>query len=465
MDIKIYTEKFFGIEERLALFEETINGVAWWDAIRHDLFYEVYYKAAGLIRPPNPKMGIVKRLGLFINRTLMRFFLEARISFRTYDTVIFRTPRSMIYRKMRDASLDGIVELIDTRKLVINTYPIYYHRRQSFDKSIIIDKALLIKINQDINKAFGIEIQVVNFIHDRIQSFFSQIKYYRSFFSRCSPKVVLLTQNGIEKGLFLAARRLKIPVIEIQHGLINFIHPAYSYPKNAKYKKLESLPNYLFTYSKFWSSTTFIPIVEKISVGRSRVVDFSIVTLQEPRLDFLVVSADVYDETLRGYVRQLAHKLPNSRIGYKLHPNQRDHEASIRHDLCGLSNVEIFSAESPIAPLLNSTRSIVTIQSTVVYEALQAGKVVFIFRHFDYMTHEDVFHLKQVYLVDTINSINEAALLNSKNNHSEVFFEPLDALKIKQILFTLLGIALPNSLAIVTPPFNEKSEQASLDSS
>jgi|GEM_PF-1625669 len=439
MNIIDYTNRFFDIERRLCLFDEVIDGVLWWDAVRHDVFYFIYYEISGISCPTTEKRRLGVRAISYIRRTTKRWLLSIFTSSLMYDVLIFRAPRKIVNGHHVDESMDGITKLLNKRKLVIDTYPTYYHRRPRRDDSIVVDSAVLLRLIKEVEDVFGTRVEVIDLIQSRVAEFFPEIQFYMKLLNRIAPQLILLTQNGIEKGLIIAARRLKIPLIEVQHGLINYVHPAYSYPKNIDYSHLQSLPDYLFTYSCFWSDTAFMPLVNKISVGKAQVSDNSLLSTLGSEFDFLVVSADVYDDILRDYAKQLASRFPGRKIGYKLHPNQRTNEGVIRVDLKVFSNVEVLSATLPIAPLLRVSCSIVAIQSTVVYEALQAGVEVFILPHFDYLTHYDIFHLEQVHVLNSVDSLDESLIRKKNNTKFPIFFEQFNSSKVKDTLLPFVG--------------------------
>jgi hypothetical protein len=51
MNIAHYIAEFFALEERLSLFDERVDEVAWWDAVRHDVYliYFGHHEGLGLI--------------------------------------------------------------------------------------------------------------------------------------------------------------------------------------------------------------------------------------------------------------------------------------------------------------------------------------------------------------------------------------------------------------------------------
>ncbi len=46
MNIVDFTEKFFGIEQELRLFDDRKDGISWWDAVRYEAYQFVYHRAS-----------------------------------------------------------------------------------------------------------------------------------------------------------------------------------------------------------------------------------------------------------------------------------------------------------------------------------------------------------------------------------------------------------------------------------
>jgi len=43
MDIIEFSDSFYKMEQDLDLFQIKIDGISWWDVVRQDVFYEIYY--------------------------------------------------------------------------------------------------------------------------------------------------------------------------------------------------------------------------------------------------------------------------------------------------------------------------------------------------------------------------------------------------------------------------------------
>ena len=394
MDIVRYTDKFFALERELDLFSDRVDGNSWWDAVRYEVYHMVYYHVTGLHRPV-PAIPLYKRVIGYVARKVLRASLFVKILFRHYDVVVFRCPRHQERGRRIDLVIDPVMAATQGRMLVINTHPFYYHRRiRRHTGSPVKRPAMLDALTRAIEREFTLPAGLEDFVLDQIGGFNNSIDEYTRLFRLIAPRLVLMVQNGVEKGMFCAARSLGVPVIEVQHGLIQYVHAGYSYPPELSYADLTSFPDHFFAFSQYWIDSCCYPALHREIVGND---NYFVEQKPSRGEDVLFVSAHVYDKALRSWLKGAAARLPQRSFKYKLHPNQRDYETEIRADL-SLPNIEVIGPLTKIRDLLPGISVVVLIQSTVAHEALQAGKTLCILPLFDYQTHADLFALPQVFV-------------------------------------------------------------------
>ena len=234
--------------------------------------------------------------------------------------------------------------------------------------------------------------------------------------------------------MFCAAHGLGVPVIEVQHGLIQYVHAGYSYPPELSYADLGSFPDYFFAFSQYWIDSCCYPAVHHAIVGND---NYFVEQKPSQGDNVLFVSAHVYDKALRAWIKGVAARLPRRGFKYKLHPNQRDQEAEIRADL-SLPNIEVIGPLTKIRDLLPATSVVVLIQSTVAHEALQAGKTLCILPLFDYQTHADLFVLPQVSITRSEEELVQAIEAPRPEVTATVFFNRFDYAKTRQLMTDIL---------------------------
>ena len=219
---------------------------------------------------------------------------------------------------------------------------------------------------------------------------------YVQLFRLTAPSLVLMVQNGVEKGMFCAARSLQVPVIEVQHGLIQYVHAGYSYPPELSYADLASFPCHFFAFSQYWIDSCCYPATHHAVVGNDH---YFVEKKPSEGDDVLFVAANVYDKVLRPWIKAVpASRLPRRAFKYKLHPNQRDQETEIRADLSLAREYggrrSPHQDSRPVADHVGGRPDPIHRRP----EALQSRQDMCILPLFDYQTHADLLVLPQVFV-------------------------------------------------------------------
>jgi hypothetical protein len=367
--------------------------------------------------------------------------LNARTRLFRYDVIVFRAPREIKKGRTLDPGMDDLVPLCPGRVLTINTYPHYYHlpkRGRGREAKI---GAALERLIGAVKSEFGCswdELALRNLIERRLAYFESALNAYRRLFARVRPRLVIMTQNGMEKALFLAAHEAGICVVEGQHGLIGRSHPAYSYPSDIDYGDRGTFPSVFLAFSEYWIRSCFYPAGESISVGN----DHFVIKVLPPSTDsggIMFVSGDIYHDALRKWVTRLAAAIPERQIIYKLHPNQRQALGSIQQEFSPFKNIQVIGASVSARALLPRVAHVVLIQSTVALEALQAGRRVCILPLLHYRGHKDLFQLEAVTVTPSLDDLIGALNRPPDFAKSPSFFDPFDAAAAAKLLRELLA--------------------------
>lgn len=435
MDVIKFTDMFFVMEEDLDLFSKRFNGISWWDPVRNDVFNLIYYSLSEATPVQSYRIGLLKRAFGFFQRCLMKLTLEIKIKFQRYDVVVLRAPRHLDSNgRRRDIILDDIISCTPGKKLIINTFPHYYHIRQSGKFNCQLNSVDLCNINTEVQSRFGLKIDVEFFISEAIGRYRSALHQYDRLLKKVSPKFVLLVQNGIEKSLFCAAHSQSIPAIEAQHGLINYAHPAYSYPLKVNASNMVSLPTVFLTFSTYWFDRCHYPVTKKVVVGNQQ---FFVSSTLAKTDDILVVSSVVHEDAIEKVLLAAAHLLESRRFVYKLHSNQFERTPEIKKRMAALNNVEVVSDELTMQKLIERCGSVFCISSTGVYEALQAGRVIYLLAVQDFQKHADLFWHPRVRVVkDQKEFVHALAEFSGTVDKGEdlVFFQKFDEIAVKKLM-------------------------------
>lgn len=184
---------------------------------------------------------------------------------------------------------------------------------------------------------FGLSFDA-RFMNDRLNKTFLFIKFFKKFLGKVRPQIILLIDGYDYKqmALIYAAKTLRIPTVELQHGLINVSHMAYMYNQVADRRLFT---DYLFTFGEYFSELIIRHSVvweshHVISVGfpyieavKERPLKLS-ERLQELARRFKIVyvtSQWTVRTELRDFILQLSGKLDDEyMIFYKIHPGEKD---------------------------------------------------------------------------------------------------------------------------------------------
>ena len=448
MNIIDFTDKFQKIEIDNNFFEEKDSkGLLYWDLAGHEIFNQLYFELNGISMPATDVKkskseiirSVLKLIGGYIRfrlKLLKAYEYIFLISSRNKDShgepvdIIAADTLSYLYKdsliidsfsaksKKKDTSYDAIYNYGFLAENYISgiTKKLRKERR-------LYDYA----VSDILKKAFCVRLDINSILSETISGYEMSELYYSKLLRKTKPKALFLVQNGIQKGLFAAANNLKIPVVELQHGNIGYVHPAYSYPVQITPGDLKALPDSFFSFSDFWTKNINYPVKNILPVGNSFYA--SKINSDHKKYDLTFIFANIYTEDLLKVVSALLEKGYKGQICIKLHPNQL-HEAVMIAAIYKLyDTIHIVGNENSMGGVLSLSKSIIAIQSTSVYEALQNGLKVFLFKEKNYLNHFDVFDNPNVYLFDIVDdilcSVDNDFIMSQEYNMFEYFNESM----------------------------------------
>lgn len=264
-------------------------------------------------------------------------------------------------------------------------------------------------------------------------------RFYGLIFRTTSPRLLFVTQAGMQKGMFAAARELSIPIVEFNHGIVYDGHMAYSYPRT------EGIHNYnadcIFSLSDFWFRDMYLPHTALITVGNSFFPPKDVAE-RSPETDrrVLVVSSNEMGMALKDFLLEMFGRRPES-LGYsywfKLHPNQLGQEDEYRKFFADYPNVRVITDGKSVQGCMQECSTMLAIQSTAVFEALQMGRKVLILKKSSYEVMQVVFGERNVSLIDTPDDFIEAMRTPFQNCGTE-YFAPFDPVRAKEAIEKIL---------------------------
>lgn len=434
MNIVRFTEKFLQMEEALSLFAETVDGDSWWDIVRYDVFYRVYNTACGIDFSLAAHVPFRKRAFRFLESRSRALRLTSEMKTKSFENIVLRAPKRIAPDRSRDHILDDIVQQTPGRSLLVDTFPLYFHIRRSRRGRYTQKGRGLALLSEYLQREFHVSFDVSSMVDLMMSRYVGQSEQYKKILDDVQPKRIIIVQNGIEKALFSVARKRSVPVIEAQHGYIGFVHPAYSYPAEMKPGSLSTLPSVFLTFSDHWARSCNYPVPCVESVGNRELC----IRPSSPRAQgLLVVSSDMHQAVLEPVVIDTARQCPDLTVKYKLHPNQFAQKEAIRMRFASEKNISVIADEKTLQQLFEECHHVLAIQSTGVYEALQAGRVVSLLASLDYETHADLFGLPNLRVVrdssELVRGLTSSALQHDPSR-SPKFFEDFDAARVAQLM-------------------------------
>lgn len=397
-------QKFLELEEGLKLFDRTIDGAPFWEYIRQPIIQTVFGRTASQSASYGKAPSFRERLK-FLFVSFLRFWKNP-IFARRMDVMFISSPRRVLMKDgyWWDIITDYILEDIDLSYVAIEHNLNLEHRNPpktsnlwyfDFQNSLIYiaeklglfqvsversERYLLKKIQDEIAQSFNINIDVEKLTRMHLGYRKIRIAYFSFVLKRIRPKALILMTSYGKEDLIEAARLLRIPVIELQHGVTTRYHPGYSFPEKKHVKS--TFPDWLFTFGDYWSTCTSYPIDSK------HVISTGFPHMDEERKAFsdlrkkkqiLIISQWTIGEELSKFAAELS-KVENLgyKIIYKLHPAESmgwhekypwlvDCDVDVIHD----SKISIYQlfAESEVQ---------IGVYSTAIFEGLVFGLQTYI---------------------------------------------------------------------------------------
>ena len=232
------------------------------------------------------------------------------------------------------------------------------------------------------------------------------------------------------------AKELKIPTVELQHGIIGMQHVAYNYLSKGNYCPL---PDYLFYYSNYWKGTCRFPIDQdkQISVGfpffEAQAKKNPSISKEGNILRLLVLSQPVYKYEIINFIDSLLCILEESVIDYymifKLHPAEFNQPVEDWNRITNHKNVDLLNnSQESLYHVFSRVDTQIGVTSTAIFEGLSYGLNTFIMdignaheRMKDLITRGLVEFCKRP--IDIKNSDKLFSRNNVLSNKTE-FFEP-----------------------------------------
>jgi hypothetical protein len=464
MQIDEFTNKFLHMEMQEQFFQaRTPNGDPLWDVVRYYVFISLYDE---IIEPAHSRPSFSHQS----RQSWLNSLFTVRLKVLSTATQLTRLVRlkptdfvAYVYSRNKDAnnqpidsaSADAFQELMkmgsilkveSEQKLLqdVNIAPLYraFARVVPWPAGV---KDYIHKFTQAIANAQGHYFGVIDPNLSKLalttyRYYLIQRQVWRRILDRSQPRLILMTQNGIQKGLIVEARKRHIPVVECQHGVINLMHPCYTYPPELLSGDAVLLPDALLLFSDYWKDQCRMPGTKMAVVGNNR---FSSAGVQSTRTGAAVLlDAASFHKHLSPLAIELARLMPEQRFIIKLHPTDVLDREKIEKEYQGIPNISVVGAEKSCAELFADASDVVVIQSTASYEALDRGVPVHFFRRAGYISHQDLFAQSGVHLFSSTEELS-CALFKPRASSERIprYFDDFDSMAFRALVQVLCSEA------------------------
>lgn len=438
-EVKQIWDRFLDFEKENHLFDlQDEYGTYYWDILRYEI-YPLLLWEGGFLSSSSQKRTIKD----IITKTFSIFYEPFRLFFLCpkKENLFYLASRNKIDGNFIDQNAKAVYDLFSKQEnLVIESFNSHSHLKNSYflpqrifrrflKKGKTTDFSFLMNI---LEKEFGGLPFDEAFLQKKITDYYSDYYFFSSFFKKKKISRIFLTQNGILKAFLKAAQRNRIPVFEFQHGVVDRGHLAYNYPKMDYKEGQVTLPDTILSLSSFWFNELYLPNVKIASIGNdyfySPLAEIASTTDSSVPESILVISSDVFGKDLSDFILRLEKEgqVKNIPIYFKLHPNQFFEKEYYIEKLRSINNLRIITNEQSVGELLKICNTVFAIQSTAIYEALQANRKVILLKKMSYLRHKHIFDRKNLHLVDTTEDFISALNTKIVIDQNVAFFAPFD---------------------------------------
>ena len=369
----------------------TLNGECIWPVLRIKVNEELRALNGLKSRTFKPNAKIARKLV----KTLFYGVYEL-FRIKKYDNWVFSSSdrRKIIEGVYVDRVAEPFATGFENTLMIENPYPLGFHyKKKEITKSNIVSQTPLFLGVKTINFFFrkkleiGNEEVILRILENTglkinyqaiLKNHLAQYRLMKLLLRIKTPKLVCFVYAASSMGFIKALKEFGVPVLEIQHGIINAEHYAYNYPKDfGKYLT----PDYLLTYSKkeleiFGGNNFFIDSSSVFSVGYyyidaiSRLLpknDFGVELHKKYRKIVAFSLQDPFEEYTFDFLREVA--LLDASICYLLIPRN----VYKSYDAVELEENLVISKDLNVYECLQLADFHATINSTCAIEALYFG--------------------------------------------------------------------------------------------
>lgn len=402
--IKTVSEKFIALEKQFEVYKHKIDGTEWWFLVRLDIFIEVCVRSGIHSRPQDSSTISFSQLRssiFFIIKSIKNLFY----SFEIKKYLFYGHPRRKLLsdKKWWDIYCDLIIDNLSDDYLLMErtfkgkhflpakTHNIYYNDIFHFRNRLIVkyskynfskDEIIYIyNISAELENKFNVRIDILRLVSVKLLLRKYEVPYFTKILKRVNPELIFVVVWYSSTSIIEAAKKLSIPVVELQHGTISKYHLGYNFPIKKAFSN--SLPDHLFLFGQFWIQDINFPI----DSDNMRIVGY-------PYYEHSLIQHYNKDKTVEGRIlfisqgsigRHLSRfavefsKLANGKyeIIIKLHPGENV-DWIAKYPWLNIDDIKVAESSENLYELINSSTYVVGVYSTAIYEAISFNKKIFL---------------------------------------------------------------------------------------
>ena len=397
--VKEVCELFQSMEKKYSLLDMDIQGVKIWQYMRMTLYYKVSTEL-GILFQPHLTFGLTSKLkslfsvlfsSLFFNPFYMRkdadaLFIEHE-RHKKYQGKNIDIYSYFLQREMLNAGKK--IQIIEPHRLGLHykqQEQIRYHSdfiylvvglfRNFFVKRNCPNvKWLSEMVEKEISLQFGKKVNIKNDLYKGIGRFKIQCWLYSILFKIKRPKEVYVVVSYGQGDITFAAKKLGIPVVELQHGVISQFHLGYSFP--SRVRKLDYFPDRIYLWSQYWKSQLFAPIsADAISI---REFDYLKVMREKYRgvvkkKQAIILSQGALGDRIAVAISKNLEIFSSLKLIYKLHPGEYGRYQYYKKlmELKSSGQVEVVE-ECDLYQIFAESQYQIGVFSTALFEGVEFG--------------------------------------------------------------------------------------------
>ena len=418
MDLHEFFKKFLLMEERFNLYSIRVRDIYVWERVRNAIRKRIrdvrisdssaqvnneesqhsFRKKANLIKyggdlSVNILKNLVNKNPYLAGESEYLFFGFSRRKLESDDlwwdvyvdpfvseysnrSVVIENPREGTHKSPPKTDPLRYTDLIENVADIHNGYRKFIREKRVFASD---EEKKLRQLERQINDYFDIEINVREIIEERLHARKVRLNMYEKLLKKIQPEVAIVVVSHWKADFIEACKRLDIPVVGLQQGLLSEYDISHSHPDIDR--QLATYPDYFFTWSDFWTQHCRDDMEMPIPEENIRPVGYPYAELKYKKCppdnggDIIFISQNM--ERLSNKISDMAikldKKLNDRNIIYKLHPSEKNNSGK-KLSLLKDSGVEIKSGiESDLYELFSQCSIQVGISSTALYEGLAWG--------------------------------------------------------------------------------------------